>query len=73
MQALGRRYCVRLSFVTAIALAGLAACRSVSMVAGTAADGEAVEAVSLLGERLFSPPIPAPTREIYEQRLSRTI
>lgn len=40
------------------------------MVAGTDDDGEAVEAVSLLGERLFSPPIPAPTREIYEQRLA---
>jgi len=40
------------------------------MVAGTAADGEAVEAVSLLGERLYSPPIPAPTREINEQRLA---
>ncbi len=40
------------------------------MVAGTADDGEAVEAVSLLGERLYSPPIPAPTREVYEQRLA---
>lgn len=66
MQALGRRYCVRLSFVTAIALAGLAACRSVPMAAGTTADSDAFEAVSLLGERLYSPPIPAPTREIYE-------
>ncbi|MEO6331547.1 MAG: tetratricopeptide repeat protein [Gemmatimonadaceae bacterium] len=56
--------------MTAIALAGLAACRSVPMVAGTAGGGEAVEAVSLLGERLFSPPIPAPTRAIYEQRLA---
>lgn len=40
------------------------------MPAASAADGNAVEAISLLGEPLRRPEIPARTRELYEQRLA---
>lgn len=70
MQSIGRQYRAQSHFILVAALCGLAACRSVPPITGTTAAGPGVEAVSLLGERLYAVPIPAPTREIYEQRLA---
>ncbi|CAN5715589.1 hypothetical protein BH23GEM1_BH23GEM1_07890 [soil metagenome] len=69
MQAAGRRYRIHPSFPLAAALAGLAACASLP-AAVTATDDRDAEAVSLLGERLYAPPIPPPARETYEARLA---
>ncbi len=68
MQAIGRRYRIKLSFIVAGALWGLAACRSIPSVRESPADA-AVEAVSLLGQPLEKLPMPAATRDTYEQRL----
>jgi tetratricopeptide (TPR) repeat protein len=62
MQALGRRYSAYSSLALALALVS---CR----IPAPASSG-GPEAVSLLGERLYTPPIPAATRAIYEQRLA---
>lgn len=66
MQALGRRYAA----YTALALVlGLASCR-LAPAASTTPGGTRPEAVSLLGEPLYSPPIPAATHTVYEQKLA---
>src|SRR5688500_16572706 len=70
MQAVGRHFPVRASFLLAAAACGLAACRPASSVATTPAMPDSAEGVSLLGERLFSPELPAATRTLYEQRLA---
>lgn len=67
MQALGRRYSAYCSLVLAL---GLASCRMPAPAAAAAAAGNAPEAVSGLGDRLYPPPIPAATRAIYERRLA---
>lgn len=64
MQALGR--CHSAYGALALSLA-LVSCR---MPAAAPPAGAAPEAVSLLGERLYPPPIPAATRATYEQRLA---
>lgn len=72
MQAVGRQYNAKLALALAGALCGLTACATLAPVPGTTAGpdvAEDAEAVSLLGERLYPPPIPAATRETYEQRL----
>lgn len=68
MQAVGRNY--RRSFALgAFALCGLGACRTAPVTRDShPADG--VEAVSLNGEQLVSPPLPAGTRQDYERRLA---
>lgn len=70
MQAVGRHFPVRASFLLAAALCGPAACRTASSVAATAALPDSAEAVSLLGEPLRSPELPAATRTAYERRLA---
>ena len=68
MQALGRRYRRSLT-LGVLAVCGLGACRTAPLPPDSRpADG--AEAVSLTGERLVSPPIPAGTRDAYEQRLA---
>ncbi len=62
MQALGRRYSAYCSLALALALVS---CRMPPSVAGSPP-----EAVSLLGERLYAPPISPATRVLYEQRLA---
>ncbi|HUF30657.1 MAG TPA: tetratricopeptide repeat protein, partial [Gemmatimonadaceae bacterium] len=62
MQALGRRYSAHCSLALTLALVS---CRMPPPVASSPP-----EAVSLLGERLYAPPIPAATRALYEQRLA---
>jgi tetratricopeptide (TPR) repeat protein len=64
MQALGRRYGAYCSLTLSLALVS---CR---IPAPPPAEPGAPEAVSLLGERLYTPPIPAATQAIYEQRLA---
>lgn len=70
MQAAGRHYRVVSCFVLSSAVCGLTACRIAPSVASAPAGSNSVEAVSLLGERLRAPEIPAATRAIYEQRLA---
>ncbi|MEX0909451.1 MAG: tetratricopeptide repeat protein [Gemmatimonadaceae bacterium] len=62
MQALGRRYGAYCSLALSLALGS---CRMPAPAAGSGP-----EAISLLGERLYTPPIPAATRANYEQRLA---
>lgn len=63
MQALGRRYGAFCSLAVSLTLGS---CR----MPVPAPDGSP-EAVSLLGERLYAPPLPPATRAIYEQRLAQ--
>lgn len=68
MQALSRWYRRSLA-LGVLAVCGLGACRTAPLPPDSRpADG--AEAVSLTGERLVSPPIPAGTRDAYEQRLA---
>jgi tetratricopeptide (TPR) repeat protein len=65
MQAIGRRN--RLApILAAVLLSTAAACRA----GGPQAVPGGAEAVSLLGRPLYSPPIPAATRQLYERRLA---
>lgn len=64
MQALGRRYSVYCSLAITLALI------SCGGPASTPGVLSRPEAVSLLGERLYAPPISAAARAIYEQRLA---
>ncbi|MGK2935066.1 MAG: tetratricopeptide repeat protein [Gemmatimonadaceae bacterium] len=70
MQAVGRHFPVRASFLLAAVACGVAACRSASSVATTRALHDSAEAVSLLGEPLYSPKLPAAARTAHEQRLA---
>ncbi|MEX1185030.1 MAG: tetratricopeptide repeat protein [Gemmatimonadaceae bacterium] len=67
MQAIGRRCAAYAPLALAL---GLASCRLAPPAAGTTAAGAQPEAMSLLGEPLYSPPIPAAARAVYEQRLA---
>ena len=72
MQAIGRRCGLPLALTALTAAATVGACRTVP---STAFESERdsgytdTEAVSLLGEPLRRPELPAATRELYEQRL----
>lgn len=70
MQAVGRQFPVRASFLLAMALGGVAACRTSPPIAATRALPDSAEAVSLLGEPLYAPRLSAATRMAYEQRLA---
>lgn len=70
MQAVGRHSAVRASCLLAAVACGLVACRPAPTVATTPARLDSVEAVSLLGEPLFSPELPAAARTAHEQRLA---
>lgn len=70
MQAVGRQFAVYASFLLAAAVCGLAACRPPSTIAPNAQLPDSAEAVSLLGEPLYRPALPAATRAAYEQRLA---
>ena len=59
-----------MSFLLAAATCGAAGCRSAPSPATTAVLPDSAQAVSLLGERLYSPALPAATRAAYEQRLA---
>lgn len=70
MQAVGRHFPVRASFALAAAVCGLATCRPAPSVVASPARLGSAEAVSLLGEPLVRPELPAATRATYEQRLT---
>lgn len=73
MQAIGRRIVLQMSLFATVAAAGAGACGQLPPPAaddallGLPTD---VEAVSLLGEPLRRPELPAATRDLYELRLS---
>lgn len=70
MQAVGRHFRVRASFLLAAAACGVAGCRSAPSPATTAVLPDSAQALSLLGEPLHSQELPAATRAAYEQRLA---
>lgn len=70
MQAAGRHFPVRASFLLAAALCGVAACRTSPPLAAPRALPDSAEAVSLLGEPLYAPQLSTGTRVAYEQRLA---
>ena len=67
MQALGRPYSTYCSLALVLALVS---CRMPAAAPSAPATSGAPEAVSMLGERLYAPPIAPATRAIYEQRLA---
>ena len=70
MQAVGRYFSVRTSFLLVAAACGVAACRAAPSAATLPARPDSAEAVSLLGEPLHTPELSPATRTAYEQRLA---
>lgn len=70
MQAVGRHFRVRVSFLLAAAACGAAGCRATPSAATTAVLPDSAQAVSFLGEPLYSQELPASTRAVYQQRLA---
>lgn len=70
MQAVGRHFSVSASFLLVAAVYGGGACQTAPSFRATGALPDSAQAVSLRGEPLYSPELPAATRASYERRLA---
>jgi tetratricopeptide (TPR) repeat protein len=70
MQAVGRHFALRASILLAAAVSGAASCRTAPSFPPPAALPDSAQAISLLGEPLYSARLSAATLSAYEQRLA---